>query len=293
MTDPIFRQCAPDVRELNNSEEIKEDGLNEESQMPVPRLIHRYPDRVVLLVTNRCAVHCRFCFRKRLWKDDVLSEDIDDIALETVMEYLLKHPEVKEVLVSGGDPFMLKTERLSYILNSLLRLDTIEVIRIGTRIPVVLPMRVDTELLEMLTSISGLWIATHFNHPNEITTESVNACQQIIKAGIPIVNQTVLLAGVNDNSTVLETLFRQLIKIKVKPYYLFHVDPVKGVEHFATGLECGMRILGEFRCRLSSLAIPTFAIDLPGGGGKVPLQIDYRDGEAYTALAGQKMTYPF
>lgn len=289
--DPILKQCFPDARELRRKEELSEDPLAEEKQMPVANLIHRYKDRVVLLVTNKCAVHCRFCFRKRKWKEGNSAGDISNANLQEACKYISTHAEIREVLVSGGDPLTLPTQRLKKILDSVSKIKNIEVIRIGTRIPCVLPKRIDKSLVNMLSKIKSLWIMSHFNHPSELTEESKKACLSLVKAGIPLLNQTVLLKGVNDNAEVLEELFRGLVKIKVKPHYLFHADPVEGSSHFRTGIKKGLEIMKKLRPALSSLGTPIFAIDLPEGGGKVPLQPDYRSGRKYAGINGEKIFY--
>jgi lysine 2,3-aminomutase len=272
--DPIWRQCMPSADELKD-EDSDLDPLAEEVQMAVPRLIHRYPDRVVLLATGKCATRCRFCFRKRTWADGNELSDISKAELAEVCAYLRGTPTISEVLVSGGDPLMLSCENLRFILDELNSIESISVLRLGTRVPVTLPALVKPETIKMLASYPGLWLMTHFNHPVELTAESIALCSEFIKAGIPILNQTVLLKGVNDDVGILENLFRKLIAIKVKPHYLYHVDPVRGVRHFATGIDKGLDILAQFRLTLSSLAVPTFAIDLPEGGGKVALQPEY------------------
>ncbi len=285
--DPIARQALPDPAELAD-DSSSFDPLAEERQMPTPRLIHRYVDRVVLLATGRCAMRCRFCFRKRAWTDGMEMGDLSDGDLERAVAYLREHPEVREVLVSGGDPLMLSFVRLRGIIDRLAAIPSIEVLRIGSRMPVVWPERVTAELAEYLGGVPGLWFATHFNHPREVTDQAAAACRRLIRAGVPVINQTVLLRGVNDDSAVLEELFRRLIRIRVKPHYLFHVDPVRGVRHFATGIEKGLEVLRAFRPRLSSLAVPTFAIDLPEGGGKVALQPAYGSGDEYSDIQGQR-----
>ena len=269
--DPIWRQCMPSNKELEDSSSSF-DPLAEQKQMPVPRLIHRYPDRVVLLATGRCAMRCRFCFRKRTWANGQELTDITEKELSDICDYLRAKPQVSEVLVSGGDPLMLNPEKLQFLLGELSSIESISVLRLGSRVPVTQPSRITNETVEMLSAFPGLWLMTHFNHPRELTSESVSLCSKFVKAGIPVLNQTVLLKGVNDDAAVLEELFRGLVAIKVKPHYLFHVDPVRGVRHFATGIEKGLEILAVFRKKLSSLAVPTFAIDLPEGGGKVALQ---------------------
>lgn len=275
--DPIAKQVFPSPEELAD-ESSSFDPLAEEEQMPSPRLIHRYADRVVLLATGRCAVHCRFCFRKRAWTAGMELDDLSDADLAGAVDYLRRTPEVREVLISGGDPLMMPFARFRNVVDAIAGVDSVEIIRIATRIPVVWPQRIDDALCKYLRRIPGLWIATHFNHPRELSSEAKEACIRLVSSGIPVINQTVLLKGVNDNATLLEQLFRALVALRVKPHYLFHVDPVRGVRHFATGIEKGLEILRTFRPRLSSLAVPTFAIDLPQGGGKVAFQPDYTAG---------------
>lgn len=217
--------------------------------------------------------------------------EISDTELNAVCEYLLKHPEVREILISGGDPLMLSTGRLHDILLRISRITSIDIIRLGTRIPVVMPSRIDNELIVILGSFSNLWLATHFNHPRELTEESLAVCNRLIRQGIPIINQTVLLKGINDDADLLADLFRTLAKNKIKPHYLFHVDPVKGNGHFRTGIDRGLQIMRELRNRISSVATPTFAIDLPGGGGKVPLQPDYRTPLGFESIDGRYIVY--
>ncbi len=276
-TDPIALQALPSLAELAD-ESSSFDPLAEEKQMASPRLIHRFDDRVVLLVTGRCAMRCRFCFRKRTWTSGMELDDLPEAELTAAVEYLRRTPTVREVLISGGDPLMLPFERLRHMVDAIAGVESIEIIRIASRVPAVWPQRIDTVLCDYLQGVPGLWVATHFNHPRELTAEAEAACGRLVKAGVPVINQTVLLKGVNDDAATLETLFRRLVALRVKPHYLFHVDPVRGVRHFATGVEKGLEILREFRPRLSSLAVPTFAIDLPEGGGKVALQPDYSAG---------------
>jgi lysine 2,3-aminomutase len=286
--DPIWRQCMPSNEELEDSSSSF-DPLAEQQQMPVPRLIHRYPDRVVLLATGRCAMRCRFCFRKRTWADGRELTDITENEIAEICDYLRATPQVSEVLVSGGDPLMLEPGKLQFLLNELNNIESISVLRLGSRVPVTQPSRIDNETVEMLAAFPGLWLMTHFNHPHELTPESTSLCSIFVKAGIPVLNQTVLLKGVNDDAAVLEKLFRGLVAIKVKPHYLFHVDPVRGVRHFATGIEKGLEILAVFREKLSSLAVPAFAIDLPEGGGKVALQPDYRKHGKYPSVVDRHL----
>ena len=285
--DPIWKQCIPSISELGDITSSP-DPLLEESQMPTPRLIHRYKDRVVMLTTSRCSMQCRFCFRKRYWKYGTSRQDISNKELDDICLYLADNQSIHEVLISGGDPLIMKTDRLKYILDRITSIPSIDIIRIASRVPVTLPSRIDKELVKTLAEYSGLWFMTHFNHPTELTLESLRACKQIINSGIPVLNQTVLLKGINDNADILEELFRKLIKVKVKPHYLFHVDPVKGVKHFATGIDCGLDIISKFRSSLSSIAVPHFAIDLPEGGGKVSLQPDYSNDNGFLSISGEK-----
>jgi len=265
--DPVARQSLPDPAELAD-ESSSFDPLAEEEQMAAPRLIHRFDDRVVLLATGRCAMRCRFCFRKRTWTTGMELDDLSDSDLQSAVAYLRRTPSVREVLISGGDPLMLPLERLQTIVDAISGVESIEIIRIGTRIPAVWPQRIDAALCDYLRGVPGLWVATHFNHPRELTPESEAACGRLVSAGIPVVNQTVLLKGVNDDALVLEPLLRRLVALRGQAHN----------RHFATGIEKGLEILREFRPRLSSLAVPTFAIDLPEGGGKVALQPDYSAG---------------
>lgn len=272
--DPIWKQCIPDTDELNDSA-ADEDPQCEKQYIPVPKLIHRYKDRSLLLTTTRCTTQCRFCFRKRYWKQGTARQDITDNELKNAVNYLKAHSEIKEVLLSGGDPLILSNSKLDFILKAVYSTGTIEVVRIASRVPVTHPSRINSGLVKVFSKYDGIWFVTHFNHPNEVTKESMAACKKIISSGIPILNQTVLLKGINDNPIVLEELFRSLIKNKIKPHYLFHLDPVKGIKHFATGIEKGLKILKYCRKNLSSIATPHFSIDLPEGGGKVSLQPSY------------------
>lgn len=290
--DPIWRQCMPAAEELEDEDGLP-DPLAESAQMPVPRLIRRYPDRAVLLVTGSCATRCRFCFRKRFWADGGELADISAAELAAASAYLHRTPAVSEVLISGGDPLMLPSNDLRSILDELSSIETIAVLRLGTRVPVTRPDLITPETVAMLAAYPGLWLMTHFNHPRELTPVSAALCGEFVQAGIPVLNQTVLLKGVNDDAATLARLFRQLIAIKVKPHYLFHVDPVRGVRHFATGIAKGLEVLAAFRSNLSSLAVPTFAIDLPEGGGKVSLQPEYRrNGKYPSAVDGHLIDYP-
>jgi lysine 2,3-aminomutase len=289
--DPIWRQVMPAVDELVEDGMI-EDGLGEIAQSPTSRLIHRYADRAVLLTTGRCATRCRFCFRKRTWRHGEQLNDISDGELDDAINYLSKNSQIREVLVSGGDPLMLSNQRLQTIIEKINKVKSIDAIRIASRIPVTQPQRLNHELIDILSTAGNIWFLTHFNHPQEITEQSIASCQALVNAGIPVLNQTVLLKGINDNADILEELFSKLVKIKVKPHYLFHVDPIHGVWHFATGIKHGLEIMRELRPRLSSLATPTFAIDLPHGGGKVNLQPDYHTTNGFTTIDGRIIEHP-
>ncbi len=269
--DPIGRQCIPAVEELGPpAPGATPDPLAEDESTPTPGLVHRYPDRVLLLTTPVCAVHCRHCFRKRYWRAPFPA--LDSGRQAAVLAYLRAHPEVREVLLSGGDPLLLPERRLGELLAALRSVPSVGVIRIGTRLPVVLPQRLTPEFCRSLGACAPVWVATHFNHPREVTREAAAACRNLLAAGIPVLNQTVLLRGVNDRTEVLAELFRALVEIQVKPYYLFVADPAEGAMHFRTGVDGARRIATELRGRLSGLAMPTLAADLPEGGGKVALE---------------------
>lgn len=267
--DPILRQCVPDEAELAHPE-APTDPLAERRDSPVPGLVHRYPDRVLLVVTNTCAVHCRHCLRKRIWNSGE-SETLTTDGLERAVAYLLRRTEVREALLSGGDPLTLADAALEHYLARLRAIPHLEILRVGTRMPVVLPDRITDRLCRVFAAYHPVWVATQFNHPAELTAAAGRACGRLLRHGVPVVNQTVLLRGVNDAADTLESLFRGLLRFGVKPYYLFHGDPVGGTLHFRTGVRAGLEIMDRLRHRLSGLALPTFALDLPGGAGKVVL----------------------
>ncbi len=266
---PLRRQVVPSPEEERAVVGDRADPLGEEAHEVAPDLVRRYPDRALLLVTDRCAVHCRFCTRSRLVgrSEEVGSPERRAAALE----YLRKNPEVREVIVSGGDPFVLSTRRLVGLLRELRRIPSIETIRIGTRTPAVLPQRITAELVEGLRPFHPIWVMTHFNHPKELTSEARAACRLLVDGGFPLMNQTVLLAGVNDRAEVLASLFRALISERVRPYYLLQADPVAGTGHLRTPLARGLELVRELQGRVSGLALPKFIVDAPGGHGKVPL----------------------
>jgi len=269
----IKRQSIPSIEELHAHDEDQYDPLHEDIHSPTPGLIHRYPDRVLLLVTDLCAMYCRYCTRRRLvGKAD---KTLDEIQLAAIVNYIENHKEVRDVLLSGGDPLMLSDSRLESIISRIKNIKHVEIIRIGTRIPVVLPQRITDSLVNMLKKYHPLWINTHFNHPCEITPESSSACIKLADAGIPLGNQTVLLAGVNDCVGVMKKLVTGLVKIRVRPYYLYQCDLSEGLYHFRTSVEKGIEIIEGLRGHITGLCVPTFVVDAPDGRGKIPIMPEY------------------
>lgn len=271
--DPIKKQCIPDLKEMDFTMVGNMDPLEEEEDSQVPGLVHRYPDRVLAVVTNTCAMYCRHCTRKRIWHEGEHVRTKKD--LMAMIEYVRATPEVREVIVSGGDPLTMNIDLLDWFLSELQRIFHVEVLRIGTRVPVVLPMRITDELVSMLKRHRPLWLNTQFNHPKEVTPEAQEACDKILCAGIPVSNQSVLLRGINDSVEVIKELCHALQRIMVRPYYLYQCDPVVGAEHFRTSIWKGIEIIEMMRGYTGGLCIPTFVIDAPGGGGKIPLQPFY------------------
>jgi len=264
--DPIGRQVIPCHNELED-DRVALDPLCEERQSPAPQVIHRYPQRVVLLVSNQCAVHCRFCMRKRRVGGGQVPLD----AIERGIAYIRSHSQINEVILSGGDPLMRSDETLSRLLDGLRAIPHIRLLRIHTRLPSVLPMRITPSLVERLSRHHPLYINIHFNHPAEITAEARRACAMLADAGIPLGSQTVLLKGVNDDAGVLFHLFESLLAMRVRPYYLHQLDRVPGTAHFHVPVERGVHLLESLRGRLSGMGMPHYMVDLPGGGGKVAL----------------------
>ena len=271
--DPLRVQSVPAVEELLNPGELTWDPLNEEGDSPVTGIVHRYPDRCLLLVTSYCPLYCRYCTRKRKWVDE--DGTTGQRKLEKMIEYVADHPEIRDVIVSGGDPLSLSLTYLEKILAGLRAIPHVEIIRFGSRVPVFLPQRIDSELTSLLEKYHPIWINTHFNHPNEITPESAAACDRLLRAGIPVNNQAVLLRGVNDCAYTMRDLVQGLMKIRVRPYYLYLCDQVMGAEHFRTSVGEGIEIIEFLRGHTSGLAVPQFVMDAPGGGGKVPLMPNY------------------
>jgi len=273
--DPVWRQCIPDERELQDLCSLP-DPLNEQDLSPVAGLIHRYPDRVVWLVSNVCAVYCRFCMRKR--QVGCAAGDGFPADISTPLEYIRENGSIRDVILSGGDPLLLDDDCLAEILASLRSIPHVEIIRIGTRVPVTLPERITPELCSLLQLHHPVYINTHFNHPLEVSPESRVACAMLADAGVPLGNQTVLLNGVNDDPAVMAELYRSLLSMRVKPYYLHQMDLVRGTHHFRTSVETGLEIMAALRGHVSGMAVPYYVVDLPGGKGKVPLLPGYERG---------------
>jgi len=267
--DPLRRQCFPDSRETVFSLGGVDDPLSEERDMSVPGLIHRYHDRCLAIVTNTCAVYCRHCNRKRLWEKE---KNATRQRLQAMIDYVGRTPNLREVIVSGGDPLMIPEATLDWFLGSLKSIPHVEVLRIGTRVPVTLPMRITKGLCAMLRKHRPLWLNTQFNHSREVTPDSAKACRMLLEAGIPVSNQSVLLKGVNDNYASMKELLYALERISVRPYYLFQCDPVRGTDHFRTDICQGMEIMERLWRNVSGLCLPRYVIDSPGGRGKIPLQ---------------------
>lgn len=269
--DALFRQVVPDPEELVDADGLA-DPLEEEADSPVSSIVHRYPDRVLLIVTHACAGYCRFCTRKRRvgrktdWNPQAVSEGL---------AYIREHRMIRDVLVSGGDPLILSDRRLNDILSELREIPHVEIIRIGTRMPCFLPERITDDLVAMLRRHHPLYINVHFNHPDEITPDSAAALGRLADAGIPLGSQTVLLKGVNDDPAVMKRLMQGLLRVRVKPYYLYQADVVQGTAHLRTRVEKGLEIMDALRGWTSGLAVPQFVIDAPGGGGKIPLLPEY------------------
>jgi len=270
--DPIYKQCIPDVKELEDSSCLMDDPLGEENDSPVHNIVHRYPDRCLFLVSHTCAMYCRFCTRKRKVGDP---SKIDKAYVDEGIEYIKAHPEIRDVVVSGGDPFLLTDEKIEYILKSLRSVPHVQIIRIGSRTPCVLPQRITGKLVKILKKYHPLFINVHFNHPDELTPLAVKALGRLADAGIPLGNQSVLLKGVNDDPEVMKLLVQKLLMARVKPYYIYQADLVFGTEHFRTTVKKGLEIVKALRGWTSGMAVPHYVIDAPNGGGKIPLLPEY------------------
>jgi lysine-2,3-aminomutase len=271
--DPIRKQSVPTVKELCMGGADMADPLNEDIYSPVKGIIHRYPDRVLFLITDKCSMYCRHCTRRRFSGHTDNSMPMAEI--DRAIKYIADTPSVRDVLLSGGDPLLTDDDKLEYILKRVRDIAHVEIIRIGTRVPVVLPMRVTEELVSMLKKYHPLWINTHFNHPAEITDRAREACAMIVDAGIPLGNQTVLLRGVNDCVNIQKELVHELVRARVRPYYIYQCDLSQGIEHFRTRVSKGIEIIEGLRGHTSGICIPTFVIDAPGGAGKIPLMPQY------------------
>lgn len=292
--DPIWRQCIPDERELDDPPELLDDPTGEETHVLAPGVVKRYPDRCMLYVSGACATHCRFCTRKRLFGHGTPVSALD---IDAAIAAIRRHREIRDVLVSGGDPLLLDDDHLDDILRRVRAIPHVEIIRIGTRVPCTLPERVTRRLARLLGRHAPLYINVHFNHPRELAPEAVRALSYLADAGIPLGSQTVLLRGVNDDVATLKALFLGLLKARVRPYYLFQCDLVRGTGHFRVPVERGLEILRALRCHVSGLAIPHYVIDLPGGRGKValaPNPVVRHNGGTWTfrTYLGEEVDYP-
>jgi lysine 2,3-aminomutase len=292
---PIRRQAVPVRAEAEVRPGELRDPLGEDKTRPTPAIVHRYPDRVLLLATDRCTVYCRHCTRRRITGGD--EGELDRTALREAVRYLREHPEVRDVLISGGDPLLLSDARLGELLEEVSSVPSVEMIRIGTRIPVTCPVRVTAQLAALLRRFAPLYVITHFNHPREVTSESALACERLVDAGVPVENQSVLLRRVNSSARLLLDLNHRLLRLRVRPYYLHQCDVAEGLEQLRTPLEKGIEILEAMRGHTSGLAVPHFAVDLPGGGGKVTLQPSYlvdraEDAWTFRNFRGERYSYP-
>lgn len=270
---PIRKQSIPTINELHVSPSDLNDPLHEDGDSPVPGITHRYPDRVLFLITDMCAMYCRHCTRRRFagQKDAASStKRIDD-----GIDYIARTPQVRDVLLSGGDALLMSDERIEYILKRLREIPHVEIIRFGSRTPVVMPQRITPEFCEMIKKYHPVWLNTHFNHPNEITPEAAEACARLANAGVPLGNQSVLLRGINDCTHVMKKLVHELVKIRVRPYYIYICDQSMGIGHFRTPVSKGIEIIENLRGHTSGYAVPTFVVDAPGGGGKIPVMPTY------------------
>jgi len=279
---PIRRTVVPHIFECFHTPEESEDPLGEESDSPVPGLVHRYPDRVLFLVTDTCSTYCRYCTRSRII-GNTRENHSNFLNWQKALTYIAANPNIRDVLLSGGDPLILSDEKLEWLLSQLRRIPHVEFLRIGTKIPVVLPYRITSKLTRILKRYHPLWISIHFTHPDELTPEVAQACERLANAGIPLGSQTVLLKGVNDHLGVIKNLVHGLLRVRVRPYYLYQCDPILGSSHFRTPVEKGLEIIRGLRGFTTGYAIPTYVIDAPGGGGKIPLVPDY--------VAGRNQNY--
>ncbi len=285
--DPILRQAVPITDEYIYRAVGDEDPLHEEEFSPVPGITHRYPDRVLFVLSNSCAVYCRYCTRKRMMYEDATP----DIEVDRMIDYIARTKTIRDVLISGGDPLTYATHKLESVLAKLRAIPHVEILRIGTRVPSTLPMRVTDELVEMLQKYHPLWINVHFSHPRECTPEATAACDKLSRAGIPLNSQTVLLKGINDSVETMRDLVHGLLKMRVRPYYLYQCDPVRGAEHFRTPISKGIEIMQGLRGYTTGFGVPTYVIDAPGGGGKIPIGPEYL--VSYDQQAGKAVLHNY
>jgi lysine 2,3-aminomutase len=292
---PLRRTVVPTVHEFFKSPEEADDPLCEDFQSPAPGLVHRYPDRVLLLAHDFCSTYCRYCTRSRVVGHGRLYPSRK--RLEKAMDYIRADTQIRDVLISGGDPLTLSDDRLNWIFTKLRQIPHVEIVRIGTKVPAVLPQRITPQLVRMLRRHHPIWMSLHFTHPDECTPEAYRACAMLADAGIPLNSQTVLLAGVNDTVDTMTELVHHLLKMRVRPYYLYQCDPISGSSHFRTSVEKGLEIIRGLRGFTSGYAVPTYVIDAPGGGGKIPVMPDYiigRDSSEWTLrnYEGKTFQYP-
>ncbi len=291
--DAMWRQMVPDVAELREHSG-EADPLAEDSDSPVPSIVHRYPDRLLFLVSHSCASYCRFCTRKRKVGDP---SKIHPRYIDDGLDYIRNHKEVRDVVISGGDPLMLSDRRLEYIIKSVRAIPHVEIIRVGTRVPCVLPQRITEKLVAMFKKYHPLFVNVHFNHPDELTPEAMKALGLLADAGIPLGNQTVLLKGVNDDPATMKRLMQKLLMARVRPYYIYQTDHVSGTDHFRTTVEKGLEIMESLRGWTSGLGVPYYCIDAPGGGGKIPVLPKYvqsisEDEVVMRNFQGETFVYP-
>ncbi len=273
VNDPVRLQAVPAIDELHIGSHDLLDPLHEDADSVVPGLTHRYPDRVLFLITDMCSMYCRHCTRRRFAGQQDTGSKMDNVDL--AIQYIRNHPEVNDVLLSGGDALLVSDARLEYIISELRTIDHVGVIRLGTRTPVVMPQRITPDLVNMLKKYHPIWVNTHYNHSKELTPEAKEALDLMSDAGIPLGNQSVLLRGVNDCVNIMKKLVKRLIQLRVRPYYIYQCDLSRGIEHFRTPVSKGIEIIEGLRGHISGIAVPTFVVDAPGGGGKIPVMPNY------------------
>lgn len=271
--DPVRLQAIPRIAESKMDEHDMADPLHEDADAPVPGMTHRYPDRVLLLLTDQCAMYCRHCTRRRKAGEHDAPMPKDNV--DKALDYIREHKEVRDVILSGGDPLTLGDERLDEVLGKLSQIEHLDIVRIGSRLPVVLPQRITDSLLAVLRKYKFVWLNTHYNHPNELGEDAVKALAKLSEAGIPLGNQSVLLKGINDNVDVMKALVHKLVRNRIRPYYIYQCDLSEGIGHFRTPVSKGIEIIESLRGHTSGLCIPTFVVDAPGGGGKIPVMPNY------------------